>query len=346
MATIKEIAKRVNVSAATVSRVLNYDETLSASPATKEKIFSTAKELNYQTLRSRRKQNQFLLKQTAEGLQFRLAMILLHSKEEETNDPFWLSIREGVEKECALRGISSVKLIRLQQLTGAEKEFSDLDGLIIIGRVDGAILKSLNLYNRNIVLINQEAAEYDSVVFDFDKATCLALDHLTKRGYSRIGYIGGKEKITVAELQALKKNNTKDVRKIVYENKMRQRNSFDPELVYVKEYTIQSGYDLMKLAIEKGNLPEAFFIASDSMALGALRALQEANIRVPEQIGIVSFNDIEIAQYTSPPLTTVKIPTEEMGRMGVKLMIDRLQGRELPLKVLVPAELVVRESCI
>jgi len=62
-------------------------------------------------------------------------------------------------------------------------------------------------------------------------------------------------------------------------------------------------------------------------------------------VSLVSFNDIEMAQFTSPPLTTVKIPTKEMGRLGVKMMIDRLNGREMPIKIMVPTTLVVRESC-
>lgn len=82
------------------------------------------------------------------------------------------------------------------------------------------------------------------------------------------------------------------------------------------------------------------------MAVGALRALQEANLRSPEDVAIVSFDDIEMAQFASTPLTTVRVHTEEMGRTGVKLLLDRISGRKLPLQVTVPTELVVRESSI
>lgn len=114
---------------------------------------------------------------------------------------------------------------------------------------------------------------------------------------------------------------------------------------YVGEFTLSDGYALMQQAIAGGNLPQAFFIASDSMAVGALRALQEKNIKVPEDVAIVSFNDIEMAAYVNPPLTTVKVHTEQMGSVAVKLLLDRLAGREIPLKVTVPTELIVRESC-
>ncbi|TDL31878.1 LacI family DNA-binding transcriptional regulator [Jeotgalibacillus sp. S-D1] len=347
MATIRDIAVRVNVSAATVSRVLNHDDTLSASPVTKEKIFETAKELNYQTLKSRRKQSMIQLKEAANKERIKLGMILLQSKEEEANDPYWLSIREGIEKECSTRGIDSLKLIRLQNLPAWQKEFCELDGLIIIGRMDFHILKSINQYNSNIVLINQDSHDdqYDSIIFDYEKAASLAMDHLIEAGYSRIGYLGGKEKISIEDIQVIKKNYSLDARKSIYESKMKQRKLYDENLMFIKEYSIQSGYDLMKQAIAKGDLPEAFFIGSDSMAIGALRALQESKIRIPEDVAIVSFNDIEMANFTSPPLTTVKIPTEDMGRLSVKLMIDRLEGRTIPVKVMVPSKLVIRESC-
>jgi LacI family transcriptional regulator len=81
------------------------------------------------------------------------------------------------------------------------------------------------------------------------------------------------------------------------------------------------------------------------MAIGALRALQEAKLKVPDDVAIIGFDDIEAAKFASTPLTTIKVHTREMGRIGVKLLLDRLNGRELPLTVKVPTELVVRESC-
>jgi LacI family transcriptional regulator len=114
--------------------------------------------------------------------------------------------------------------------------------------------------------------------------------------------------------------------------------------VFIGEFSMRQGYELMKEAINKGDLPEAFFIASDSMSIGAMRALQEANLRVPEDIAIASFNDVQMAKFASTPLTSVKVYTEQMGRVGVQLLLDRIAGRELPLKVTVPTKLVIRES--
>jgi LacI family transcriptional regulator len=84
--------------------------------------------------------------------------------------------------------------------------------------------------------------------------------------------------------------------------------------------------------------------ASDPMALGAFRALHEAGIKVPEDISIISFDDIDAAAYLQPALSTVKIHSFEMGKTAVKLLQDRIKGRELPMKVILPTELILRES--
>ncbi|MCP3763464.1 LacI family DNA-binding transcriptional regulator [Domibacillus sp. A3M-37] len=348
MTTMRDIAKRVKVSASTVSRVLNHDETLSVSPETKQKIFEMAEQLNYRTLKSRRLQSGILKEEVFSTDQMSLGMIVLQSIKEEVNDPYWLSIRQGVEKECSKLGIASLKLMRLQNTSRIQEELRNLNGVIIIGRIDHHVLQTIRSYNPNIVLINQDSHEdqYDSIIFDYDKAACLAMDHLLENGYKRVGYIGGTELISIEEADGLKRIYVPDMRKIVYERKMAEQNTYDPNLVFIKEYSIQSGYELMKKAIEKGSIPEAFFIASDSMAIGALRALQEADIAVPDDVVIVSFNDIEMAKFTSPPLTTVKIPTEEMGRLGVRVIVDRLKGRDMPIKMIVPVTLVVRESSV
>jgi LacI family transcriptional regulator len=80
------------------------------------------------------------------------------------------------------------------------------------------------------------------------------------------------------------------------------------------------------------------------MAIGAIRASHELGIKIPHDISIVSFNDVEMARFTQPALTTVKVHTEEMGKIAVKLLVDRLEGREIPIKTVIPTNLIIRES--
>ncbi len=332
MATIKDIADKSNVSASTVSRVLNNDDTISVQDETRERIFHVAKELGYETILERRlKQKQ----QTSKHV----GIIVTQSLDEEINDPYFLSIRQGIEMELANHGIRTVTL-RLHE-TETNQMIDGLDGLIVVGRVKEIALKAISKVE-NVVYINHSPNEdlYDAVVIDFEKATEKAIKHLLATGYKRIGYIGGREK----EHSKNQKFLSEDKRLTTFERLMKEQKIFDPETVLIGEYTMAQGYELMKKA-KMRNFPEAFFIASDPMAIGALRALQEANLNVPEDVAIIGFDDIEAASFASTPLTTIRVHTLEMGKTGVKLLLDRLNGRELPLTVTLPTELVIRESC-
>lgn len=101
---------------------------------------------------------------------------------------------------------------------------------------------------------------------------------------------------------------------------------------------------MTKELINQESMPTAIIVASDPLAIGALKALNEAGIHVPKEVSIVSFDDISAAAYLTPSLSTVKIHTEEMGKTAVKLLHDRLKGRELPIKVMLPTSFIARES--
>lgn len=338
MATIKDIANRSNVSASTVSRVLNGDQTLSVTEATRQRVLDIAEELNYTTVRKRKKkQNPMNPNHPKVGI------LLCQTLEEELNDPYFLPIRQGIENECADQDIVTTEVFHLNNVT-PDKHLDTLDGLVIVGRLSEEMLNSLMPNQNNVVYVNHSADEtkYDSVVIDFDKSTAEALHHLLKQGHKQIGYIGGQEHAYTKEGKAT----IEDRRHTTYENIMKKEGIYHSEYIYIGEYSMSHGYALMKKALQENKHPSAFFIASDPMAVGALRALQEANLRSPEDVAIVSFDDIEIAQFASTPLTTVRVHTEEMGRTGVKLLLDRISGRKLPLQVTVPTELVVRESSI
>lgn len=340
MITIKDIASRANVSSATVSRVLNDDPTLSVTEETRQRILEVSKELGYTTVRKRRN-----VQNLANLNSPRIGIIVAHTLEEVidgVDDPYFTSIRQGVESECLNRGVFTNKVIRLSE-NNQKYIVGDLDGLIIIGGISLNFINQLCGHLDNIVFINHslEEEEYDSVVVDYEKATKSALEHLLSLGYTHIGYLGGKER----EQDSGRNLVIEDKRQTTFETMMKSKGLYHADHVHIGEYTMSQGYELMKKVIKKGNLPHAFFIGSDSMSIGAMRALQESNLRVPEDVAIVSFNDVQMAKFTSTPLTTVKVHTEQMGRFGVQLLLDRINGRDIPLKVTVPTKLIIRESC-
>lgn len=343
MATIKDIAERVKVSASTVSRVLNNDVTLSVSEDTRQRIVRCAEEMQYKTVRERKREKEMLSIHNK-----RIGIVLNKSVEEEQSDPYFLDIRQGIEDECRNRSLFSTELFRPNCFSFGYP-FDELDGLIVVGRLN---VKTVQVYNElkeyskkraNVVYIDYSPCDqmFDSVAVDFEKATNMALDHLLSLGYKSIGFIGACQ----VEKFGQKKQIMDDLRKIFFEKRMKQEGLYRPQDTYIGNFTMSDGYELMKKAIKRKNLPEAFFIASDPMAVGALKALQENKIDVPTQVAIVSFNDIEMARFASTSLTTIKVHTQEMGKLAVKLLLDRLNGRAIPIKVTVPTELVVRESC-
>ncbi|WP_066188305.1 LacI family DNA-binding transcriptional regulator [Gracilibacillus timonensis] len=337
MATIKDIAAKANVSPATVSRVLNNDLTLSVATETRQRIITIAEGLNYKTLKLRKKGT------IASKRSYRVGIVVCQSLEEEWDDPYFLTLRKGVEKQCLKNGIETTEIYRLRNFTPSQL-YQRLDGMILIGKVDPALLPTLQEKVKHVVYVDYSPDEnqYDSVMVDFEKSTNLAIEHLLQLGAKTVGFIGG---YTFEFIDGQSKQISKDERHTAFIEKMKEVGKYKKKHVHAGDFTMSDGYRLMKEAIAKGNMAEAYFIASDPMAIGALRALREENVAVPDDVAIVSFDDVKAAQFASSPLTTIHVPIETMGATGVKLLIDRIEGREIPLKVIVPTRLVIRESC-
>jgi LacI family transcriptional regulator len=331
MATLKEIAEKAGVSLATVSRVLNYDTTLSVSDETRKRILEIAQELNYKTLRERNQQT------AKERLRF--GLVHWYSELQELGDPYYMAIRLGVEKECFQRQIELVKLFKHDGSYKSEW-LTGLDGIIAVGKFGSNDIQVFTSCTENIVFVDSSPDEhrFDSVVIDFRKAMIEVLDYLIHRGHKEIGYIGGREYVDVQQL-------IKDERETTFHEYLYLKGLYRSEYVFTGNFTAEDGYRLMKQALSLKKLPSAFFVASDSMAIGALRALHEEGIKVPDEVSIVGFNDIATSKFVQPPLTTVKVYTEFMGETAVELLVERLStNRNISKKVIIPTKLIVRES--
>lgn len=339
MATINDVAREANVSISTVSRVLNNDETITVMSETRERILEKASQLNYLTIK---KKTALRNKATSQET-LNIGVIMYGTKEDEYSDPYFLSIRHGIEKQCEKLGIAIAKLIRLKSSSLAES-LNNLDGIIVIGRINPNEIDNVYSNSKHIVYVNDcpNVEKYDSVVTDLEMATESALNHLFSLGHKRIGFIGGKEYV---QCFFEEKQSVEETRKETFERLVREKGLYDPKFVFLDEWTTAAAYDQMTRALQKGDVPSAFFVASDPMAIGVVRALNEFGKKVPEDVAVVSIDDIEIAGFMNPPLTTVKIYTEEMGRVAVNMLLERMKGREIPLKAVVPSKLIIRESC-
>ena len=326
MTTIKDIASKAGVSIATVSRVLNFDESLNVTDVTKQRIFEAAEELNYV-----KKKEKNIKKST-----YKVAIANWYTEKEEVLDPYYLSIRMSIEQRCVSENIEVVKLSPL--FTTYIKE---VDGIIAIGKFGHMEVEKLKTVSSNIVFVDcsPESEVYDSVVSDFKYATINLLNYLEGLGHKNIGYISGVEYVNGGTEIFV------DRRVRTYKEEMSARGIDYKENLYIGKFTPQSGYELMKMALGDKNNITAYIIANDSMAIGAYKAINEASLKIPEDISIVSYNDNITSQFIVPALTTVKIHMEFMGETAVELLIERLKnGREIAKKIVIPTQLIKRNS--
>lgn len=328
MATIKDIAEKVNLSIATVSRVLNEDPTLSVGDDTKKRIFQAAETLNYQ---------KHLLKKNNRPL--RIAIVQWYTEEEELNDMYYYSIRAGVEKEIERRQHKFIRLFQHTEKHNSEK----MDGIIAIGKFSEAQMDKLRAWSLPICFVDNHYAfpSYDSVVVDFGQATVGVVNRFIKQGHMNIGILGGKETFKDESIMP------RDPRMETFCTCMKENELYQKRYCFQGVFTVDSGYDMMRKAIQQlgDDLPTAFFCANDSIAVGALRALHESNITVPDRVEMIGFNDTSVAKYVHPPLSTVQVPTELMGETAMSILEEQIAGKRAIIKqTTLATKLMIRNS--
>ncbi|KRL00948.1 LacI family DNA-binding transcriptional regulator [Liquorilactobacillus capillatus] len=329
-ATLKDIAQEVGVSLATVSRVLNYDQALSVSDETRQKIFAVADSLQYSKTKRR-------ISTSVQNK--KLAIVQWYSESKEQDDLYYMSIRMGIERQGQAQKFEVTRIFqnKMGQLT------SDVDAVIAIGKFSPAQVQALAALTDKLVFVDDDqfAAGFDSVLTDFRIATERVVTYFWRQGIHEIGLIHGIETSTDKAIEVF------DQRYLAFKSALEKRNAYLAKLVFQGDYTSQSGYQMMKQAIKVlgKDLPRAFFITNDPMAVGALKALREANIKVPDRVKIFSFNNTSLATFVYPELSSVNVETELMGKTAVNLLADRLQtGRTAPQRIELGTKLVERNS--
>lgn len=335
MVTIKDIANRAGVSVSTVSRVLNHDTTLSVSSETKVRIFNIAQELDYKTIRERKGFK-------TENKRLCFAVVDWYSETELLNDPYYLYLMTAIEKECSLANIDFFKVNKVKDKYNTFN-FTNIDGMIAIGKFSDDEIKDLSEYTKNIVFLDSSPQEknFDSVTINARLGITEALQYLMKLGHTEIGFVGGA---VVGDHKEMVVDNRKEF----FIDIMKIYNLFNADYIYSgNRISYDEGYNVIKQALTSGNMPTAFFIANDTMATGALRALHDTNINVPDDISVIGFNDLPTSKYLIPSLTTIRVHLNFMAVTAIELLEERIyKNRIISKKVLVPSELVIRKSCL
>lgn len=326
LTTIDDVAERAQVSISTVSRVLNGRDRV--HPDTRERVMAAARELNYQPSAFARG----LATQRTQTLGFVIPTI---------SDPFFLEIVRGVEEVA--RANRYVLLVVSEPYSTHDHSYLRLftqrrvDGLILVGiDLDRAEITRLLKHGFPLVLVQHSGAEnVPTIVVDNYSGASAAAQHLLQHGCRRLAYISGSDHTpdNAERLQGLRDTLA--------------AHGLDLPEHYVTpgDYLAGSGYNAMLRLLEQAEKPDAVFAANDQMAADALLAIRDRGLRVPEDIALVGFDDLPLATYVSPPLTTVHQPAHEMGRLAAHTALDQLAGRSSMARVVLPTNLVVRRSC-
>jgi alanine racemase len=335
--TSSDVAYRAGVAQATVSRALSYSPQVSDS--TRNKVIKAAKELNY------------IVNKSASNLRSQQSktIALLLFKDTPNNDctinPFFYPIISSITNTCFEQGYDL--LVSFQQ--NSDDWHTDYgvsnkaDGLIFLGygNYQNHERKLASLVDQGTKFVcwgtHTGNSHIVSVGCDNFKGSKELTQYVINKGKKHIAFLGDITNCSPefserynGYCQALKKQGLSI-------NHNLQINSF---------YTEKAGYEATNKLINSGEKFDAIYAASDLIAIGAMRTLQEHNISIPEQVAVVGFDDISLSSYASPPLTTVKQDTKLAGELLVSTLIKHLDNNKTVTKVIMTPELVIRESCL
>ncbi len=323
------------VSRTTVSFVLNRLEGVSISESTRERVWEAARKLNYHPNAAGRK--------LVSGKSNTLGLVLCQSPEQVFADAFLPRVILGVEQAAMQENFHVLlKAVSPDDSAGYSRLINEnhVDGIILSGprQDDGEILR-LQREGVPIMLLGQ-LPETDISFVDVNAidGAYTAVEHLLEIGHRRIGMITNAP-ISYTSAQQ---------RRMGYMNALHEKN-IEPESSLIKEgnYTPASGYHAMMDLLSETPRPSAVFIASDVVAAGALLACKRASLRVPEDIAIVGFDDIPMAEFLDPPLTTIRLPAFGLGWAASERLIRLMRGEGLDQNgVFLDSQLVVRESTV
>lgn len=327
--TIKEIARLAKVSPTAVSFVLNNRK--GVSDETRKKVKRLVEQLGYTPNPSSRR----LIFNKTNNI-----AVLFRKSISPLEHFFYSEVNNAVLHECEQLGynliFASVKTDdNTVELPNVVKSY-DVDGIIFYGDIDTPILNAISRYDIPFIFIDSHRQDPDvlSITADYAAAAYIAVGYLIELGHKSIGYIGN------SFLRDFSSQTFAGYRKAMEESNL----SALMHWVQMEAQDETSAYECMKSIVSGSQSPTAVFCCADIYAIGAVNFLKGKGLRVPDDISIVSIDDILLARYTDPPLTTVRIDKVEMGKMAIKLLVKKIQGEPAQSIMMGSNTLIVRNS--
>lgn len=329
MPTIRDVAKRAGVAPITVSRVVNNSDYV--SPATRERVEAAIAELQYvpntlaRSLRSKRTKT--------------IALVLT-----DVTNPFWTTVARGVEDAASEQGFNMV----LCNTDESETKQTDYLTVLLEKRVDGILLvpacstaEPIELIHRlgtHVVVLDRRVpcSEVDIVRCDSEGGAYQLTQLLVRLGHQRIAMLSGPKDVSTAD------DRVAGYRRALAEAGL----DADEALITYGEFKQSAGYEMMQRALSITPWPTAVFGANNFIAIGALKALRDVGLNVPDDVALVTFDDLPLTLLLDPFLTVATQPAYEMGRQGAELLLARLSEQTSAdyQEIVLPTEIIVRQS--
>jgi len=317
-----------------VSLVLNNAPNAHISPETRRRVLEAAHQLNYHPNAMARS----LVSQRT----MTLGLILCQTPEQVFADPFLPQVLRGVNTIAQAHGYRILLETVASPQDGSYSTLAlekRIDGFILSGpRSDDKALRSLHQDGFPIVLLGQlRDTDVPFVDVDNESAAFTAVNHLIHLGHQRIGLITNGPLDYTASQDRLRG----------YQKALKVHNfPYNPDLIAEGAFLEESGREAMEQLLAVHPRPTAVFAASDAIALGAMVTLRRHGLRIPKDVALVGFDDIPLAAYVDPPLTTVRLPAYDLGRQAARLLMDIIEDKQPEKRhILLETRLIVRGSC-
>ncbi|MGB4658913.1 MAG: LacI family DNA-binding transcriptional regulator [Mobilitalea sp.] len=339
MSTIRDIASLAKVSTATVSRVLNNDTKYKMTEETRERVWQAVTELNYKPKPGMAELSRGG-KKTLNKADIKIGCVLSVTPQK-YNDPYFMAILSGVEAQLTSKGYSLSFLRTGYELEDKKQLYSTfsepITGLILMESLNSDTFDFIRKQVPYIVGIDTKWEDIDNVGYDHFNVACTAVQHLVDIGHTKIGYIGGS---------GVSKNLNKSKRFNGYFTTMHSNDlPVNPDWIIDCAWKEEVCMEKLAALCKAKNLPTAFFVASDLMAMAAMSSLYKNGVSVPEDVAVIGLSNIEVSKYSNPPLTTINVPMKEIGMVAADLLIARITGDTLlAKKVILPTNLIQRSS--
>lgn len=327
---MQDIARLAGVSPGTVSNALNNRKGVGKN--TKEKVLKIAEELGYN--RSSREECKII----------RFIIFKKHGYVV-SDTPFFSGLIEGIERECRAEGFQ----VLVSHIIYNEHNYEDVQEIVKQEQIAGVLLLATEMNESDLELFRKLSvpiilldsyfnnADFDHVLINNCKGAYQAVNYLIKNGHIEIGCLGSSKPIKNFNYRY------EGFRDALTEANLEVHKEYE----LVLEPTLEGAYRDMKELLKSKDLklPTAFFAFNDILALGAIKAMKEKGISVPEQVSIVGFDDMPFCEISMPRLTTIRVHTQYIGKTAVRRLIQQISEEdELKLKIEINTELIERES--